>query len=214
MTTRGIRNNNPLNIIKSNLKWEGKITPSTDSRFEQFKDAEDGIRAGAKLLLTYQKTHGLDTIEKMIRRFAPPVENPTDKYWEKVAKDVGVAPNETYEVDNYENMKKLLEAMIRFENSNEMPYSDTTFRNALKRAGVDGTPNLVVSKQPIVKASTVAAGAGSMALVGQVVSAVAPLNELLLSLLNVAPWVAGAIILAVIAYIAYIHIKDIKTGKL
>ena len=44
--SRGLRNNNPLNLRKTSAKWLGKI-PSTDKDFEQFTSLEMGLRAGA-----------------------------------------------------------------------------------------------------------------------------------------------------------------------
>ena len=35
--SRGMRNNNPLNIIKSEINWQGEVKPSTDKNFAQFE---------------------------------------------------------------------------------------------------------------------------------------------------------------------------------
>ena len=38
---RGMRNNNPLNIIKSEkINWQGEVKPSTDPNFAQFETLE------------------------------------------------------------------------------------------------------------------------------------------------------------------------------
>ena len=51
---RGMRNNNPLNIIKSEkINWQGEVKPSTDPNFAQFETLEYGLRAAFKLLQTY-----------------------------------------------------------------------------------------------------------------------------------------------------------------
>ena len=43
---RGLRNNNPLNIIKSdNINWQGEIKPSRDKNFCQFETMGLGCRA-------------------------------------------------------------------------------------------------------------------------------------------------------------------------
>ena len=48
---RGLRNNNPLNIIKNkNINWQGEVKPSTDPNFAQFETLEYGLRAAFKLL--------------------------------------------------------------------------------------------------------------------------------------------------------------------
>ncbi len=56
---RGMRNNNPLNIIKSEkINWQGEVKPSTDPNFAQFETLEYGLRAAFKLLRTYYQKHG------------------------------------------------------------------------------------------------------------------------------------------------------------
>ena len=45
MKPRGIRNNNPGNIRKSNVKWQGLAAEQTDGAFYQFTRPEYGIRA-------------------------------------------------------------------------------------------------------------------------------------------------------------------------
>lgn len=86
---RGIRNNNPLNIRKGN-NWKGERKSQTDPSFEEFESMEYGIRAAFILIRNYMTgrvTGGIkcDTIEKIIRRWAPPTENATQKYIDFVA---------------------------------------------------------------------------------------------------------------------------------
>jgi len=68
--SRGLKNNNPFNIRKSNENWLGKKKNSTDSDFEQFETLELGLRAGLKLLKNYVEK-GYNTIEKIIERYSP-----------------------------------------------------------------------------------------------------------------------------------------------
>ena len=77
---RGYRNNNPLNIRKSSSAWQGKITPSGDSAFEQFISMDYGYRAALRTMRTYINKYGANTIEKIISRWAPPSENNTLSY--------------------------------------------------------------------------------------------------------------------------------------
>lgn len=77
--SRGINNKNPFNIRKSSNPWRGKIT-SKDKDFEQFCSMVYGIRAGIILLRTYIQKYHIDTARKIIRRFAPPIENDTTSY--------------------------------------------------------------------------------------------------------------------------------------
>lgn len=77
--TRGIRNNNPFNIVRSDNNWLGKIK-SSDTRFEQFINIRYGLRAGLILLRNYISLHNLHDVTSIISRFAPPSENKTDQY--------------------------------------------------------------------------------------------------------------------------------------
>ncbi len=69
---RGLRNNNPLNIIKSEkINWQGEVKPSTDPNFAQFENLEYGLRAAFKLLRTYYQKHGCTTIRQIVARWDP-----------------------------------------------------------------------------------------------------------------------------------------------
>lgn len=74
--TRGQRNKNPFNIIRSKNAWKGKVPheESTDNTFEQFYDIDYGLRAGIVLLVNYIRK-GYDTPRKIISRYAPACEN-------------------------------------------------------------------------------------------------------------------------------------------
>ena len=72
--SRGLRNCNPGNIRRSNTKYQGEKTHSTDSAFKQFESLEWGYRAIFMLLHTYRVRGYGDTITKMISRYAPPCE--------------------------------------------------------------------------------------------------------------------------------------------
>lgn len=52
---RGVKNNNPGNIVISKTRWLGKRTlaDNTDFRFEQFDTMENGARAHLKNLIFY-----------------------------------------------------------------------------------------------------------------------------------------------------------------
>lgn len=79
METLGIRNNNPCNIRYSLLNtWKGQIGHSKG--FCKFSSIDMGVRAVLALLRSYRYHYGLDTIHKIISRFAPPSENNTPAY--------------------------------------------------------------------------------------------------------------------------------------
>lgn len=116
---RGIRNNNPLNIIKGN-NWQGERNPQTDKRFEEFESMEYGIRAGFIIMRNNMKEslpkyRQCNTLRKLITRWAPPSENNTAKYIEFVSKKSGLHPDEEIRYREKKKMCAICDAMIRME---------------------------------------------------------------------------------------------------
>ena len=119
MEPRGIRNNNPLNIRKGN-NWKGERPNQKDKAFEEFVSMEYGIRAGFIILRKYISgynglTNKFNTIELIVRRWAPPTENATQKYIDFVAKDMGISPHLRLSFGNKNQMVNLVYAMIFVE---------------------------------------------------------------------------------------------------
>ncbi|MDR1370944.1 MAG: structural protein P5 [Dysgonamonadaceae bacterium] len=124
--SRGLRNNNPLNIRNNPDKFQGEIKPSTDKAFKQFSTPAYGYRAAFVTLGTYL-SRGKNTIEKIIGSWAPPSENNTDGYIEKVERWSGISRNKILTVDSGEDYVKIVIAMSRVENG--VPAVPTDVRN-------------------------------------------------------------------------------------
>lgn len=129
---RGIRNNNPGNIMKGGDSWQGEVQ-GNDVRYATFATPEAGIRALGKTLLTYQDKHGLDTVERIVSRWAPASENDTAAYAREVSKELGVKPSDPINVRDPATLTKLARAVIRFENG-DMPYTDSQIAVGLDAA--------------------------------------------------------------------------------
>lgn len=69
MKSRGLRNNNPLNIRHSADVFQGEIK-GEDKSFKTFSSMPYGYRAAFVTLATYL-SRGWNTIEKIITRWAP-----------------------------------------------------------------------------------------------------------------------------------------------
>ena len=117
--TRGLKNNNPLNIRISHNMWKGKVK-GTDSEFETFSSMMWGLRAALKNLHTYYHKHGLNTIRGIINRWSPPSENNTAAYIDYVSKKSGFATDQEVDFDKSE-YKKIVKAMCLLESRYEMP---------------------------------------------------------------------------------------------
>lgn len=150
-STRGVRNNNPGNIERNSTKWQGMADDqSGDVRFIVFKTPEWGIRALARVLLTYQNAHSLKTLRKIINRWAPPVENDTAAYVAAVARSVGVSADEVIDVDQMEVMLPLVKAVIAHENAG-YAYPDVVVLEGIRRAGVaDAKPKPLMKEKTFV----------------------------------------------------------------
>lgn len=84
MATRGIRNNNPLNIRKGS-RWQGMASEQPDRAFVTFTSPVMGLRAGFIILRRYFEVYHINTIEGIISRWAPSSENNTSNYIEYVS---------------------------------------------------------------------------------------------------------------------------------
>lgn len=116
---RGIRNNNPLNLRKGN-NWQGERPVQNDKAFEEFTSMEYGIRAGFIILRKYMSgynglTRKFNTIEQIIRRWAPPTENATQRYIDQVAKESGISPHLKLSFRDKKSMCAIVSAMIHVE---------------------------------------------------------------------------------------------------
>jgi hypothetical protein len=67
-----------------------------------------------RTLLTYERKHGINTVEGIVNRWAPPVENDTDSYVEHVAQRVGVGVDEVIRVADH--LEDLVAVIIVHEN--------------------------------------------------------------------------------------------------
>ena len=134
MTPRGIRNNNPGNIRKSRTLWQGETAEQPDPDFVTFVSPAYGIRAIAKILLTYQAA-GLNTVRKIVSRWAPASENNTGAYIADVAHDVGVGPDQLVDLHDQARRVAIMKALVHHEEGVQ-PYPDAEYVAGAKLAGV------------------------------------------------------------------------------
>ncbi|QLL15512.1 structural protein [Pseudomonas chlororaphis] len=118
--TRGVRNRNPGNIDYNPAnQWQGQLppNPALEKRFARFDTPENGIRALGKVLLTYQRKHGLKTVKAIISRWAPAVENDTAAYVRAVEASTGTRPGAEIDLNQAQVMAGFVKAIIHHENA-------------------------------------------------------------------------------------------------
>ncbi|KQM78921.1 structural protein P5 [Xylophilus sp. Leaf220] len=131
---RGIRNHNPGNIDRTTERWQGMATDqSSDPRFVVFTGPVWGLRALAKVLLSYQRKYNLRTPAAIIGRWAPPVENDTGAYARQVAKALGVQPGDQIDLQDARTLERILPAIVAHENGHQ-PYPEALIRQAVTLA--------------------------------------------------------------------------------
>lgn len=116
---RGIRNNNPGNLIMTSIPWNGKVPheANTDGHFEQFYELKYGIRAKIKDLQSdIRKKPGQNTLQGLISAYAPPHENNTQAYINFMVDRTWITPWETLDASDKEQMKKIVLAIAEMEN--------------------------------------------------------------------------------------------------
>lgn len=208
ISTRGIRNNNPGNI-KHGDKWQGLAEKQTDPEFCTFKDARWGIRAIARLLITYQDKHDINTIHGIISRWAPSSTDNTGSYISHVTQRTGIREDEPLDVHDYDDIEPLVKAIIHHENG-QQPYDDAVINDGLKLAGIEPPA------KPITESRTVKGGAG--AAIGGAAITVDSVVELargaaVLDLGSVLQVAIGLAIIGFAAYTIYARWDDRRNGR-
>ena len=169
---RGVRSNNPMNLrFDPGNRWQGRATMEQrlpeqlrEREFEVFVAPEWGIRAGAVLLTTYFDRYGLNTLDRIIPRYAPSSENNTEAYIRSVSAATGFQPAQPLDLHDYATMRALVLAIIRHENG-QQPYPDAVIDKGLAMAGFTRPAKPVAASGTVIGGAVAgAASAGSAAL--------------------------------------------------
>ena len=147
---RGIRNNNPGNVITSKShKWEGEV--GSDGKFVVFKTVGDGMHAMANNLRGYKKNHNANTIKEIIHNWAPSSDGNNEvDYVAQVSKWTRIPPDQQLNLNDPYQLAILMKAMTRQENGGKVPYPDEIYSYgamaSIDPASVGKAPNLVKQK--------------------------------------------------------------------
>ncbi|MBD2797239.1 lytic transglycosylase [Xenorhabdus sp. 18] len=126
--TRGERNNNPLNMEFAKQRG-ATVENHPEQRFAQFATAYEGLERTAWQLRRYY--NGLtdkvkrQSVEAIVEKWAPPGgkdKNRTEDYINRVAQRLGVRRNDRLDLNNYDVMYALMNAMSVEEIGKPLPY--------------------------------------------------------------------------------------------
>ena len=122
--------NNPGNI-RCNRELKGVVDCNAKG-FSIFESENAGIKAIHSLLKVYYNKYGLNTISKIISRYAPSNENQTGIYIDFVAQKSGYGKNQILEIPD---LKFLLKSLIKMESG-----KDYTNEKLFEAIGEQTTP--------------------------------------------------------------------------
>ena len=115
MASRGIRNDNPLNIRHGKSQWVGMREKQTDKSFVQFTARVYGYRAAFVLLRGYIGK-GKDTIGKIIAKWAPSSDgNNTQSYINYVSKSTGINASHALRFEDKNDLVEVVRSMAHME---------------------------------------------------------------------------------------------------
>ena len=115
MASRGIRNDNPLNIRHGKSQWVGMREKQTDKQFVQFTERVYGYRAAFVLLRNYIGK-GKDTIGKIIAKWAPSSDgNNTQSYINYVSKSTGINASHALRWEDKNDLVEVVRSMAHME---------------------------------------------------------------------------------------------------
>ncbi len=118
--TRGIKNNNPLNLRQTNIDWKHESGKDFDSAFEEFDSMVWGLRAGLRNMRTWFE-RGNQTIEKIISVWAPESENDTESYIQYVSEKSGIPRDAVIEWEK-DTFYPIVAAMCKIESQFDCDY--------------------------------------------------------------------------------------------
>lgn len=147
---RGIRNNNPGNLVKLDKSWLGEVA-GDDQRFATFERPEYGIRAMAKQLALYQQRDGLRTVEEIIGKWAPASDNESTAsgvYPATIAKALGVATTDPIDLTDSITMTKLVSAMTQHENGKQ-PYDESVIKAGIDMMDLQQLPDQIEAPRAV-----------------------------------------------------------------
>ena len=113
--SRGLRNDNPLNIRHGKSQWVGMREKQTDKSFVQFTARVYGYRAAFVLLRGYIG-RGADTIGRIIARWAPSRDgNNTQSYINYVSKSTGINASHALKFEDKNDLVEIVRSMAHME---------------------------------------------------------------------------------------------------
>lgn len=112
-------------VLGEDARWSGRTSetnpgniriPGVGQGFAHFRDSDAGIRAIAKQIGLYEKRDHLDTLEKIIGRYAPGADkNDVNAYVKDVEAYTGIGRNQKLDANNQGQIAKIVAGITKHE---------------------------------------------------------------------------------------------------
>ena len=113
--SRGIKNNNPMNLRRNSRRWMGMRQHQGDPTFVQFTQRKYGYQAGIVQICQYIGK-GKDTIGKICAKWAPSADaNNTQSYIDYVSRSSGIAANHVLEAEDRYSLVEIVMSIVHIE---------------------------------------------------------------------------------------------------
>ena len=141
------RNYNPGNMRTTADAWQGKV--GSNGGFVKFSRPEYGTRAMSKQLYKYNE-RGKGSVREIIETWAPPNENVTEAYVQKVANDMGVSADaDLGDLKSQPGVtKQLMKSMTEHEGGSMGVFTDKHFEDGIAMANGKNADELDFSELP------------------------------------------------------------------
>jgi|TARA_B110000902_G_scaffold117302_1_gene137593 hypothetical protein len=141
------RNYNPGNMRNTADAWQGKV--GSNGGFVTFSRPEYGTRAMSKQLYKYNE-RGKGSVREIIETWAPPNENVTEAYVQKVANDMGVSADaDLGDLKSQPGVtKQLMKSMTEHEGGSMGVFTDKHFEDGIAMANGKNADELDFSELP------------------------------------------------------------------
>jgi hypothetical protein len=150
----GVRNNNPGNLVYG-AGFDGE--EEGEGGFGSYPTPVAGGAALIKNLVAYSTKHGLNTVEGIVGRWAPPNENDTTAYAANVANSLGVNATDTLNMQDPGTLAKLATAISKQEGNGAVYNSE--FYSALTGNNPELAAYIASAKLPAFSKSMARANA-------------------------------------------------------
>ena len=119
----GQRINNPMNLRQFGQGFLGD--EGEEDSFIKFQDPAYSYRAADMVLDKYGRDYGINTIEDMISRYAPPSDdNPTEEYIDFVSQKTGIGSGDPIDLQDPELRAQLMAPMAMLESRTQISPQD------------------------------------------------------------------------------------------